>query len=167
MDKPDIKNLLDNNQTALEEYEEKLNLPKNEAPGEESELQEYLTMPADVIESISAERTLSVSIRLSQFSYYIQRLINKHKSMRTWVDFQLNKVIASRIDSLDKYTKTEIKIAQICRDNEEAQQLSRLKLYASQEIDRLSELSSGLKNLSYVFSLAYKSKVGERHETHS
>ena len=165
MAEPDLKELLEKNQEILDNYENGvLGLPNNEPPGEEEELQEYLTMPADFIEGISAERSLSISIRLSQFSFYVQRSINKHKSMRTWADYELNKIIAQEIDKYDQFTKADIKIAQICRSNQQAYDLLKIKNYANQLIDRLYDLSSGIKNLSYVFSLSYKQKIGERND---
>ena len=145
----------------LDQYENNIGLPPNLPPGDESELQEYLSMDRTAIEAMSPERAIAISIRMSQYSFYLQRCINRDKAIKTWADSELSDVIASEVNSFDKYTKYEARVALICKNNSAAGELRRIQLFASQRIERLSELAAGIKNLSYVISLMFKLKQGE------
>lgn len=146
----------------LDEYENKIGLPPNLPPGDEGELSEYLSMDRQVIEAMSPNRAISISIRMSQYAFYLQRCINRDKAILTWADSELTSLIAQHLSDYDKFTKYEAKVALICKENIAAQEIQKVKSYASQRIDRLSDLSAGIKNLSYVISLMFKMKQGEK-----
>lgn len=145
----------------LDDYEGKVGLPENNAPGDNAELQEYLSMDRQVIEAMSPNRAISISIRLSQYQFYLQRCLNREKAIKTWSESELNSIAAVSISQYDKFLKHDMKMALIAKDNSAAKELYKMLAYATQRIDRLSELSSGIKNLSYVISLIYKHKLGE------
>ncbi len=145
----------------LDTYENQIGLPPNLPPGDEGELQEYLIMDRQVIEAMSPDKAYSISVRMSQYGFYLQRCINRDKSILTWADSELTKLIAKHLSDYDQFTKYEAKVALICRENVAAQEIQDIKSYASQRIDRLSELSAGIRNLSYVISLGFKMKMGE------
>lgn len=145
----------------LDQYENKIGLPPNLPPGDESELQEYLVMDRQTIEAMSPNRAISISIRMSQYAFYLQRCINRDKSILTWADSELTGLIVKHLGDYDKFTKYEAKVALICNENIAAQEIKTIQSYASQRIDRLSDLSSGIRNLSYVISLVFKTKTGD------
>lgn len=161
------KEEMDLREKLLDEYEKNAGLPANISPGVEAELQEYFTMNKDVIEKLTAERALSISIRLSQYSIYITRLLNKEKGRKVWATDELNRIIAKSINEYDKYMKSEYKVASIIQENAAAKVLSDITTYANQRIERLNEIASGINSLSYVFSLAHKQKIGESHVRHN
>lgn len=158
------KEKLDINAQLIEKYERGLGIPEIKAPGEDSELQEYLNMERDVIEKLSPNRTWSISVRLSQFSFYLQRCINRNKAVVKFADYELNKLVAQEVGQYDKWTKHEVKVSLICKENVAAAELLQIKNYAEQIVERLTDLSAGIKSLSFVFSMGYKHKIGDRNE---
>jgi hypothetical protein len=157
-----INEKLKENQDILDAYEKSHGVPNIKPPGTEEELQEYISMERDVIEKLPPEKIWSISVRLSQYSFYLQRSINRSKSIITFANNEINKIVANEIGQYDKFTKHDIKVYQICKTNVAAMELIKIKLYAEQVVDRFSELSNGVKNLSYVLSMGYKNKIGER-----
>lgn len=153
---------LKENQDILNAYETSHGLPNLKPPGTDEELEEYLSMNRDIIEKLPPEKIWSISVRLSQFSFYLQRSINRSKSIITFANHEINKIIAGEINQYDKYTKHDVKVYQICKTNIAAAELLKIKLFSEQLVERFSELSSGIKNLSYILSIGYKNKVGDR-----
>lgn len=149
------------NESLLNAYEKSHGIPEIKPPGDEEELQEYLIMDRDMLEKLSPERIWSISTRLSQFAFFFQRSINRNKAIITFLNHELNKIIASEIGQYDKYTKHDVKVYQICKTNSAAIEILKSKSYAEQIVERMEELSNGIKNLSYVLSMGYKHKVTE------
>ena len=145
----------------LDQYENKIGLPANVPPGDENELQEYLSMDRQTVEAMSPDRAIAISVRLSQYSFYLQRCLNRDKAIKIWADSELDKIVGQHVLDYDKYTKYEMRVALICRENKAAQEILSIKSYASQRIERLSELAGGTKSLSYVISLIFKIKIGD------
>jgi hypothetical protein len=150
---------LENRQKLLDEYEKSIGLPSNRPPGNEGELQGYLDMGRTVIEALDAHSAAAIATRLSQFSFYFQRAINRERSNKTWANEQLSFVTCKEILQYDKYTPNKMEL--ICRENKAADELRRIGLFAQQRIERLEELSAGLRNISYVIGLVCKAKLGE------
>ena len=150
------------NQKLLDAQEKQFNLPEAKPPGTEEELQEYLSMSREVIEKLSPEKIWSISVRLSQFAFYIQRNINRNNAIIKYAEHEINKIVSQEIKQFDKFTKHEVKVYQICRTNSAAIEALKIKIYAEQTVDRLTDLASGLKNLSYIISMPYKHKVGDK-----
>lgn len=150
---------LEKRRQLLDDYEHSIGLPSNTPPGTENELQQYLNMTRNQIEALDITTALSISIRLSQFSIYFQRAINREKTNKTWAESELSFLICKEALQFDRYTphKTEL----ICRENIAANELRQILNYAQQRIERLEELASGLRNLSYVISLIAKARLGD------
>ncbi|RLI51660.1 hypothetical protein DRO61_01860 [Candidatus Bathyarchaeota archaeon] len=153
---------LSENEKLLNAYEKSHGLPDLKSPGSDLELEEYLTMDRTVIEKLNSRSIWAISSRLSQFAFYIQRSLNRNKAIITYVNHELNKIIANEIGQYDKFTKHDVKVYQICKTNTAAVELLKIRLYAEQLVERFSELSNGIKNLSYVISIG--SKIGKENE---
>lgn len=153
------KTQLEVRQQLLDDYEKTIGLPANRPPGDENELQSYLSMTRTMVESLDAHSAAAVAVRLSQFSLYFQRAINRERSNKTWANEQLTFIVCKDILQYDKYTPNKIEL--ICRENKAADELRRIAIYAQQRIERLEELAAGLRNISYVLGLVCKAKLGE------
>ena len=148
-----ISEKLKENQEILDAYEKSHSLPELKPPGTEEELQEYLSMERDIIEKLPPEKIWPICVRLSQYSFYLQRSINRSKSIITFANNEINKIVANEINQYDKFTKHDVKVFQICKTNVAASELIKIKLYAEQLVDRFTDLSSGVKNISYILSM--------------
>jgi len=122
----------------LDEYESGLGLPKYVSLVlSEQELNQYLTMDRNVIEKLSPEDCAQISYRLAQFSFHIQRTINREQARLNWAEESIKEVIADEINNFKGYGYLE-KSAQAIKHNEKAQALNKIKKYARQRSDRLS-----------------------------
>ena len=135
-------------ETLLNHYESTISLPDHRAPGLESELDEYLSMPRNIIERLSPEACAEMSFRLMQFSFFMQRCLNRERANLTWAENELNSIVSGSVDQYDKYMKHDVKVACIIKENSVADELSRIIMEAKQRVDRLTYLSSATKGLS-------------------
>jgi len=143
----------------LDEYESALGLPSyTNSVLPEDELNEYLTMDRKVIEKLNPEDCAQISYRLGQFSFHIQRSINRENARFNWADETIKEVIADEINNYKGYGYIE-KSAQAIKHNDKAASLNKIKKYAKQRSDRLTYISSSVKNLSDILLSIQKMKV--------
>lgn len=146
----------------LDEYEHKIGLPsyiENMLP--ESELNEYLTMSRNVLEKTTAEDCGQIAYRLAQFSFHIQRTINREIARFNWAEDTIKIIIADDINNYKGYGYIE-KSVQAIKHNDRANKLNKIKIYAKQRSDRLTYLATSIKNLSDIILNIQKIK-GLRH----
>jgi hypothetical protein len=142
----------------LDEYENSIGLSEFSAsiiPSEE--INKYTSMNRDEIEKLSPEDCAQISYRLSQFSFYVQRSLNREIARYNWADENIKEVIADDINNYKGYGYIE-KSIQAIKHNEKANGLNSIKKYAKQRSDRLQYLDNSIKNLSDVMISIQKSK---------
>lgn len=145
----------------LDQYENGVGLPIYNATAlPESELNNYLTMNRDELEKLTPEDCSQISYRLGQFSFHIQRTINRELARHNWADETVKEVIADEINNYKGYGYVE-KAYQAIKHNDRAQALNKIKKYAKQRSDRLSYLANGIKNLSDILISIQKIKVSK------
>lgn len=147
----------------LDEYEQSIGLSSYQndlLPADE--LNQYLTMSRDMIEKLSPEDCAQIAYRLGQFSFHIQRTVNREIARYNWADETLKDVIADEINNYKGYGYVE-KSMQAIKHNDKAQSLNSIKKYAKQRSDRLSYIANSVKNLSDILLAVQKTKV--RHAT--
>jgi len=143
----------------LDEYETGLGLPKYAAQVlSEQELNTYLTMNRDMLEKLSPEDCAQIAYRLAQFSFHTQRTSNREMARFNWADETIKETIADEINNYKGYGYIE-KSAQAIKHNDKAASLQKIKKYAKQRADRLTYLSSSIKNLSDIILSIQKAKV--------
>lgn len=143
----------------LDEYESGVGLPKYNNNGmPEQELNNYLTMDRTELEKLMPEDCAQISYRLAQFSFYIQRTINREIARNNWADETVKVIIADEINNYKGYGYVE-KSLQAIKHNEKAQAVNKIKIYAKQRSDRLSYLANSIKNLSDILISIQKIKL--------
>jgi uncharacterized protein (UPF0335 family) len=143
----------------LDEYESTIGLPKyvpTTLP--ETELNQYLIMNRDEIERLSPEDCAQISYRLGQFSFHIQRTINRELARLNWSEDNIKIVIADEINNYKGYGFVE-KSLQAIKHNDKASSLNKIKIFAKQRSDRLSYLANSIKNLSDILLSIQKTKM--------
>lgn len=142
----------------LDEYEKSIGLPTyyNEALPE-SELQNYLTMNRDVLEKTTPEDCGQIAYRLAQFSFHIQRTLNREIARYNWAEETIKETIADDINNYKGYGYVE-KSSQAIKHNDRASNLNKIRKYAKQRADRLTYLATSIKNLSDILISIQKSK---------
>ena len=143
----------------LDEYESSIGLPTYSAQFlPETELNTYLTMNRDEIEKLSPEDCAQISYRLAQFSLHTQRTINRENARLNWAEESIKETIADEINNYKGSGYLE-KSSQAIKHNEKASALNKIKKYAKQRSDRLTYISSSIKNLSDILLSIQKTKV--------
>ena len=143
----------------LDEYEQSIGLPlyKDDYLSSD-ELNSYLTMNRDFIEKLSPEDCAQIAYRLGQFSFHVQRTINRELARYNWAEELIKETIADEINNYKGYGYLE-KSGQAIKHNDKASSLNKIKVYAKQRSDRLSYLANGIKNLSDIILSVQKTKV--------
>lgn len=143
----------------LDEYEQSIGLPQYKNDNlPEGELNQYLTMNRDVLEKLSPEDCAQISYRLAQFSFHVQRSINREIARYNWAEESVKETIADEINNYKGYGYLE-KAGQAIKHNDRAQSLQNIKKFAKQRSDRLSYLANGIKNLSDILLSIQRNKV--------
>jgi hypothetical protein len=146
----------------LDDYESSIGLPRYALDSmPEDELNTYLTMSRDVLEKLTVDDCGQISYRLGQFSFHVQRTLNREIARVNWADETLKEIIADDINNYKGYGYLE-KSAQAIKHNDRATSINKIKKYAKQRSDRLTYLSSSIKNLSDILISIQKAK-GSRH----
>jgi hypothetical protein len=145
--------------TILDDYEKSISLPSYAASIlQEEELNNYLTMDRDQLEKLSPEDCAQIAYRLAQFSFHIQRTINRETARHNWAEETIKETIADEINNYKGYGYIE-KSLQAIKHNDKATTLSSIRKYAKQRIDRLSYIANSLNNLSSILLSIQKTKV--------
>jgi hypothetical protein len=144
----------------LDEYESSLGLGNysNLHSFNETELNNYFTMSRDIIEKLNPEDCAQISYRLAQYSFYVQRTLNREIARHNWADETIKETIADEINNYKGYGFIE-KSLQAIKHNDKAAALNKIKKYAKQRIDRLSYIANSIKNLSDIMLSVQKIKV--------
>ena len=143
----------------LDEYENSIGLSEfsaNVIPSEE--INKYTSMNRDEIEKLSPEDCAQISYRLAQFSLHIQRTLNRENARLNWAEETIKETIADDINNYKGYGYLE-KSSQAIKHNEKAMALNKIKKYAKQRSDRLTYISSCVKNLSDILLSINKTKA--------
>jgi hypothetical protein len=142
----------------LDEYEKNIGLPiYNSECLSENELQTYLTMNRDVLEKTTPEDCGQIAYRLTQFSFHLQRTLNRETARYNWAEETIKEIIADELNNYKGYGYVE-KSSQAIKHNDRANSLNKIKKYAKQRLDRLTYLASAVKNLSDILIAIQKSK---------
>jgi hypothetical protein len=147
----------------LDQYEKSIGLPSYKDDNMPSdELNEYLSMNRDILEKLTPEDCAQISYRLAQYSFHIQRTLNRELARYNWAEEVIKETIADELNNYKGYGYIE-KAAQAIKHNDKAQSLYNIKKYAKQRSDRLSYLANNIKNLSDIILSIQKTKV--KHAT--
>lgn len=144
----------------LDDYESAIGLGKYSQVHNftEKELGGYLDMSRDVVEKLSPEDCAQISYRLAQYSFFLQRTLNREIARHNWAEETIKETIADEINNYKGYGYLE-KSLQAIKHNDKATALQKIQKYAKQRMDRLSYLANGVKNLSDIILSIQRTKV--------
>ena len=113
-------------------------------------------MNRDVLEKFTVT-VGEIAYRIGQFGFHIQRSLNREVARHNWADETIKETIADEINNYKGYGYVE-KSLQAIKHNDRASKLNQIKNYANQRLDRLTYLSSTLKNLSDILISIQRAK---------
>lgn len=150
-------------QQKLDEYEGRCGLPPVMAPGTDLELNDYLTMDKNALQSLGIAECANIAYRLAQYSFYITRTLNKERSQRIWAEALLREMVAKANDNYSTYIKYELKVALIANENAFAGKLNKIISYSQQRIQRLEDLANSITFLAKVIMDVRRSKYNKEN----
>lgn len=146
-------------ETLLNEYENANYLPSIKSPGTMEELEQYLTINRDGLEQLTADACAEISVRLKQYSYYVQRLYNREQVRVSWTHKCLNKIIATHVGDFDKFMKHDMKVELIIKENGVAENLTKLLNHAEIRSIDLAFLAASIKDIGDAINSVKYSKI--------
>ena len=146
----------------LDEYEKGIGLPAYEGHQfSNDELEHYFSMDRKVLEKMTPQDCGEIAYRLGQFSFHIQRSINRELARLSWAEENIKEIIADEINTYKGYGYLE-KSMQAIKHNDSASALNKIKKYAKMRSDRLQYIANSIKNLSDILLNIQRSKL--KHE---
>ena len=146
----------------LDEYEKGIGLPQyNSGQFANSELEHYFSMDRKVLESMTPQDCGEIAYRLGQFSFHMQRSINRELARVNWAEENIKEAIADELNSYKGYGYIE-KSSQAIKHNDKANALNKIKKYAKMRADRLQYTATSIKSLSDILLNIQRSKL--KHE---
>jgi hypothetical protein len=146
----------------LDEYEKGMGLPVYQGTQfSNDELEHYFSMDRKVLEKMTPQDCGEIAYRLGQFSFHVQRSINRELARLNWAEENIKEVIADEINNYKGYGYIE-KSMQAIKHNDNASALNKIKKYARMRSDRLQYIANSIKNLSDILLNIQRSKL--KHE---
>ena len=144
----------------LDDFESSTGLPLNTPKTIEIEAKRLLELEPEYLSKLSAEQCGEASVVLEQFSFYLQKIMNRESSKIKWSNEAINKIIGSTILFQKGYGFEERRIAAI-RENDAATKLQNIKVKHELRAERISYLSSKIDSLSKSFIALQQTKRGK------
>lgn len=119
-------------------------------------------MDRDYIEALSREDRYTIAIRLSQISFYLQRLVNREKARITWAETTIYSIAAKYWGDFSEYLKADIKIHLIAKENTTLSKLIKVRNNAKIRVDDLDGLSGIIRHIADIL---HRSAYGQERRT--
>lgn len=143
----------------LDEYENLNGLPKFQNKEISDEINFYINMNVEEIGKLNIEDCAAIASRLTQQAFHIQRLYNRERAKATSIQATLDRCVARHIHNYNTFIKHEVNVAAIINENEYAEKLYKIMIYAKQRINRLYGLSEKLQKISDSFLAIQRTKL--------
>ena len=128
-----------------------------------SEVGGIINLKSSDLKSLTPEECCAKAFVLQGYCNFLQKIYNNHLARLKWCEEFINYIVASRADGFDKFTKWEVKINHVIREDDFAQKVWRVKRIAEgrtillsdtvrdirRQADTLIELSRRRRNESY------------------
>lgn len=144
----------------LDEYENRVGLSKYEEEFHNSSLaQYYMTLSRDQVEKMSIQDCAEAAYILGSLAFHISRSINREQSRLNWAKSTIKEIICAKAHSYNGAWSNQD--MQAILDNDVSRKLNEIAKYCQQRIDRLSYLSTSIKNISDLFINLQRAKVNQ------
>lgn len=97
------------------------------------------------LNNLSRDECFNYGFMLYQYADFVGTELNKTKSIVAWCEDSLNQIYCNELINMPQYTKHEIKIASIIKENEIAKHINNWKLTAEARVNFLQLKESNLR----------------------
>lgn len=131
----------------LDKYEQGIGLPNVTSLAVEAEAKRILNLEPSVLNKMSATECGESAFCLRQYSWYLQRSLNKERTNMKWAEESTKRTIAATIHNYRGVSYEERKM-QAVKDNDVASNLDTLRIKAQLKIDRISFLADKIGDMA-------------------
>lgn len=114
-------------------------------PSFNEEFKEAEDFDLSKLNNLSRDECFNYGFMLYQYADFIGAELNKTKSIIAWCEDSLNQIYCNELINMPQYTKHEIKIASIIKENEIAKHINNWKLTAEARVNFLQLKESNLR----------------------
>jgi len=131
----------------LDEFENACSLPAKCPFEVENESKRLLELVPSVLKSMTATQCGEASYTLQQFSFYLQKAVNKEQSRIAWAEECIKRIISSAINQVNGKSYDERKTKAIVQ-NDAASKLDKIRVESQSRLNRISFLSQKVEMLA-------------------
>lgn len=127
------------------------------------DIEKTINLTGFELKSLTGEECCEKAFCLQGYCNFLQKIYNRHLVRTKWCEELINYAVAKQADNFDKYTKWEVKVNSVIREDDFVQKVWRVKRVAEgrasllfdtvrdirRQADTLLELSRRKKNESY------------------
>jgi len=103
------------------------------------EVEKILNLTGVELKSLTPEECCQKAFVVQGYCNFLQKVYNKHLARFKWCEEFINHMVAGRADGFDKFTKWEVKVNHVIREDDFAQNIWRVKRVAEGKVTLLSD----------------------------
>ena len=103
------------------------------------EVEQIINLSGLELKSLTPEECCQKAFVLQGYCSFLQKIYNKHLVRFKWCEEFINHMVAGRANGFDKFTKWEVKVSHVIRDDDFAQNVWRVKRVAEGKVTLLSD----------------------------
>ena len=103
------------------------------------EVESIINLSSFELKSLTSEECCEKAFVVQGYCNFLQKISNKHLARFKWCEELINHTVASRANNFDKYTKWEVKVTSIIREDDFIQKVWRVKRIAEGRVTILSD----------------------------
>jgi hypothetical protein len=146
---------------SLDGYEAGLGLPADGFPEVEQEAKRLLGLSPSVLRKMSAVEAGEAAYVLRQFSFHLQRAVNREQGRVRWAEECIKQTVAKTVNQYKGVSYEERK-AQAVRDNDAALKMDRVRVHAQLRVERVAFLAAKVGDMAKSLESLQFSKKSER-----
>ena len=103
------------------------------------EVEKIISLTGFELNSLTPEECCQKAFAVQGYCSFLQKVYNRHVAKLKWCEELINHAVAGRSDNFDKYTKWEVKVHSVIREDDFVQKVWRVKRIAEGKVTLLSE----------------------------
>lgn len=151
------KEQLEKIDAVLDEYEASLGIPAFTNTFHDDSAKNYLQLSRDQIEKLTPDQCAEAALLLASLSFHLQRSYNREIARVNWADQTLKTLVAGREQQYRGSWDSQFH--QAINEDDHTRKIANIKRYAQQRADRVTYLSSSIKNISDIFLSVQRAKA--------
>lgn len=158
MERPDLaKQQLEQVDRVLDEYESSLGLSVFESEFHDQGAKKYMGLSRTQMEKLTPEECSQAALLLASLSFHIQRSYNREVARVNWATQVLKSTVAGREQAYRGSWDSQF--SQAVKEDGYASKILSIQRYAQQRADRITYLSTSIKNMSDLFVNVQRAKA--------